>query len=121
MLRDDGSIDIPDLPVVSLEQIQGELEELSARGILPPWIAGREIGSDVTERRRSQKSVDNRMEQDIGIGVPGQSSMVGNNDPSEYERADGVVRRESMHVIAHANPRDVRKHVGLRFLPVTRR
>ena len=69
LLGTDSCIDIPDLVPCATDLLHDLREQFGRIGVLPLRIRIREMGADVPKRRRAEKRVDDRMDEDIRIRV----------------------------------------------------
>ena len=77
-------------------------------GAFPLRIARWEVAADITRTNRAKDRVDQRMDRNIGIAVPGQALVMGDLDPAQPQRFAGG---EAVDIIAGADP-DHRGSVG---------
>ena len=91
------------IAALGAEQLGGMGEEQVRRRALPLRVGRREMLADVAEPGRAEQRVGDRVEDDVGIAVAGESARVGNRDAAEHHRA---VAGEAVDVEADAGPRD---------------
>ena len=70
-LADQGDVDMVDTPASRLDQRSGMLDERGGSGATPLRVAGRKMIADVAGADRPEQGVGERVEQDIGVAMPG--------------------------------------------------
>jgi len=78
-----------------MEHLVDLLEEDEAGYVFVLRIALREVPPDVTEPRRAEQGIADRVRQDIGIGVPHEAQLISDLHPAQDELS---VRGEAMKV-----------------------
>ena len=100
LLGDDGGVDVVDRELPDDEHAGGLFEERGAARVLPLGIAGREVGADVAHAGRAEQRVDDRVQENVGVGVAGEARLALERHAAEDERARGV---EAVDVVADAD------------------
>ena len=78
----------------------GEPEEVEAVGPLPARVGVGEVSAEVAQRRRAEEGVDDRVREDIGVGVPVEADVRRDRHAAQDERAP---RHEAVDVVAVAD------------------
>ncbi len=73
-----------------------------AVGALPPRIRVGEVHADVAQRQRAEDRVADRVEQDVGIGMPVETAIEGDRHAAQNEPASGD-ERVDVEAIADAD------------------
>ena len=85
-LRDDRGIDVADLVAARVDQRRNVAQEHAAVGALPPRVGVRKVRTDVAQRERAQQRVADRVQQHVGVGMPGEPARMRDRDAAQHER-----------------------------------
>ena len=100
LLGDDDDVDIGDLPGGLAEAFHGGFEEFGGIDAFEFGVGVGEEFADVGEAGSAGEGVDEGVEDDIGIGMAGETVGVGDGDVGEDERA---ARFGAVEVVADAD------------------
>src|SRR5207237_9107157 len=76
LLCDHRSVDVPDLVPRLTNERKRSPEQVDAARVLPLRVVWREVLPDVAESRRAQKRIDDRVQTDVRIAVPGEPDLM---------------------------------------------
>src|SRR5438552_7312237 len=76
LLCDHRSVDVPDLVPRLTNERKRSPEQVDAARVLPLRVVWREVLPDVAESRRAQKRIDDRVQKDVRIAVPGEPDLM---------------------------------------------
>ncbi len=95
-LADDGDVEMRDASAARAHALDRECEETIGGGAAPLRIARREVHADIAVGERAEDGIDQRMQHDVGIGMPGQSARMGDAHAAERDmiaRVEADARR----------------------------
>ena len=99
-LGDDRRIDVVDGEAALTQQAERFVRQGQAGGVLPLRVVRWKVGADVAGAGGAQQRVDDRVQQDVGVGVAGQPGLALKRDAAEDERPPGL---EAVDVVADAD------------------
>ena len=88
-LTNNRHINMGDDPAARTDETGGVAQELVGGGAAPPRIGGREMLADVAGADRTQYRVGQRVQADIGVGMPDEALAVRNFDPADRHLVAG--------------------------------
>jgi hypothetical protein len=107
LFGDDRTVDVIDDRALGLEQFDRVPKEKIGGRSFPLQVRGREMLADIPKASCAQQSIGNRVEDNVGVAVPGQPARMWHYDAAEH---DGAFAGEGMDVEAHTRAR--RKAAG---------
>ena len=84
-LADDRDVEMGDAPAACAHPIDREREEAIGGGAAPLRIGGREMHADIAFGKRAENGVHERMQDDVGIGMAGQSAPMRDAHAAEHD------------------------------------
>src|SRR5262249_46311526 len=99
-LADDGDVEMRDASAARAHAFDREHQKTIGGSAAPMRIAGREVDPDIAVSERAEDGIDERVQNDVRIRMPGQSTRMGDAHTAEHHM---IARVETMHV--EAEPR----------------
>jgi hypothetical protein len=100
-LDDDGEINVRGPESGTPHTFVRQFDQSAAVGAAPLLVVSREHLTDVAEGRRTEESIYQGMQYDVGIGMPQERPRVSREDSAERERGECVARfwwAERVHI-----------------------
>ncbi len=106
-LRNNGGVNVTDLPAFALHLLEHVPQQYPTVGALEGRIGVREVLADIAKRRGAEQCVAQSMQHHVAIRMREQPELVRDPHPTE---GDEIALTETMHVIAMA---DTHSHLHL--------
>src|SRR5262249_48608780 len=81
----DGDVEMGDAPAARAHALDRERQEPIGGGAAPLRIGRREMNADIAVGECPEDGVDKRVKNDVGVGMSGQSTPMGNGHAAEDE------------------------------------
>src|SRR5215208_3441919 len=98
---EESGVDIPGNPARLPHQADNLTQQTLTISVSEALVGGREVLPDVAQCGRAEDRVSDRMEQNVGVGMPFQTLIVRDLDATEEQAAS---RCKSMSVVADPTP-----------------
>src|SRR5262245_66368706 len=89
-LADDGDIEMGDPPAPRAQALDGKGEEPVGGDAAPARVGRRKMNTDVAFRKRAEDGIDERMQHDVGIGMPRETAPVRDAHAAEHDVLAGA-------------------------------
>ena len=86
LLSDQHAIGVHELVTRALDNLVRALEKPERRSVEPLWIGGGKEVADVATARGAEDGVDERVGENVAVGVAGEPALAREVDAAEYER-----------------------------------
>ena len=90
LLEHHGRVDVLDRPALGAHALEHGAQQRHRVGVAPQLVGVGEVLADVAEPGGAEQRVDDRVGEDVGVGVARQPAVARNLDPAQDQRPAGL-------------------------------